>query len=168
MNAATLELQARQESRPYRPAWAVGVTNEQLIAVARQESVNPYHPDWADGLDSKVIREARQGAYRNPNTPTIRQLEQRASDLSASPRAETTASEALPGGMTSTTISPNAAYVNSVLELEGCDCAAYVDVKTYRDWLKAGFQVQRKQTGIKLPQGGATVFHRCQVKEVKA
>lgn len=57
-------IEALSQSGVVRPKWAVGLSNQELEAVARQEGLNPYLPDWADGIDSLVIREAKQGQYK--------------------------------------------------------------------------------------------------------
>jgi hypothetical protein len=47
-----------------RPRWAVGLTNQEVAAVAKHEGLNPYRLDWFDGLDPVVICEARSGCFR--------------------------------------------------------------------------------------------------------
>ena len=63
-----------RDNPPYRPKWAVGLTNQEVIAVARHEGVNPYKFDWWDGLDSVVIKEARQQAFKRPGLESITTL----------------------------------------------------------------------------------------------
>lgn len=153
------EIAIRYENRPYRPSWAVGITNEQLIAVARQEGVNPYHPEWADGLDSRVIKEARTGSYRNANTPTIAQLKRRASD------DESEALEPRSMNMVSVTerkADANTEYVNGLFE-DSCQCKAHVDVLTITRWNKLGYRIKRGEHGHKVDR--YTLFCRCQVRE---
>lgn len=60
---AMLEVTA-EETKTIRPPWAVGLTNAELRAIAKQEGVDIRNPDWFDALDSKIIREAKQGAYQ--------------------------------------------------------------------------------------------------------
>jgi hypothetical protein len=57
-----------------RPPWAVGLTNQEVLAVAKHEGLNPYKPDWFDGLDSVVICEARSGCFRYGTRETITDL----------------------------------------------------------------------------------------------
>jgi hypothetical protein len=54
-----------------RPRWAVGLTNQEVAAVARHEELNPCRPDWFDGLDPVVIGEARSGCFRHGSRETI-------------------------------------------------------------------------------------------------
>jgi hypothetical protein len=58
----------------YRPPWGVGFTTQELVAIARHEGVNPYKYDWWDGMDSTVIKEARQGAFKRPGLEFITEL----------------------------------------------------------------------------------------------
>jgi hypothetical protein len=58
----------------YRPPWGVGLTAQELISIARHEGINPYRMDWWDGLDSVVIREARQQAFKRPGLEPITEL----------------------------------------------------------------------------------------------
>jgi hypothetical protein len=59
----------------YRPPWGVGLTNQELIAIACHEGVIPYKYDWWDALDSVVIREARQQAFKRPGLESITRLQ---------------------------------------------------------------------------------------------
>jgi hypothetical protein len=52
----------------------VGFTTQELIAGARHEDKNPYVYDWWDGLDSVVIKEARQQAFKRPGLASITEL----------------------------------------------------------------------------------------------
>ena len=145
---------------PYRPSWAVGITNQQLHAIARQEGLNPYHPDWADGLDSRVIREARQGAYQNPTAPTAADLKHEA--------ASEDQSEAASSGrrnMNTAIVEANTEYVNGLFE-DSCGCKARVDVLIIKRWNRAGFRVKQGEHGYKVDE--YTLFCKHQVKEVRA
>ena len=57
-----------------RPRWAVGLTNQEFMAVAKHEGLNPYRPDWFDGLDLIVIGEARSGCFRHGTRETPSEL----------------------------------------------------------------------------------------------
>jgi hypothetical protein len=74
------QIDAMTNNPPYRPKWAVGLTNQEVIAIARHEGVNPYRYDWWDGLDSVVIKEARQGCFKRP-VPSITELKARQAKL---------------------------------------------------------------------------------------
>jgi hypothetical protein len=74
------QIEAMTDNPPYRPKWAVGLTNQEVIALARHEGVNPYKFDWWDGLDSVVIKEAKQGYFKRP-VPGITQLKQEQAKL---------------------------------------------------------------------------------------
>jgi hypothetical protein len=67
------QIQAMTDNPPYRPKWAVGLTNQEVIAVAQHEGVNPYRYDWWDGLDPVVIKEAKQGYFKR-SVPSITEL----------------------------------------------------------------------------------------------
>ena len=61
--------------KPVRPKWATGLSNDQLVNIARQEGVDPLARDWGDAIDSVVIREARQGFFKSAaGTQTITEL----------------------------------------------------------------------------------------------
>jgi hypothetical protein len=67
------QIQAMTDNPLYRPKWAIDLTNQEIIAVARHEGVNPYRYDWWDGMDSRVIKEAKQGYFKRP-VPSITEL----------------------------------------------------------------------------------------------
>jgi hypothetical protein len=75
------QIQAMTDNPPYRPKWAVGPTNQELIAIAMHEGVNPYRYDWWDGMDSKVIKEARQQAFKRPGSESITELRHKQAKL---------------------------------------------------------------------------------------
>jgi hypothetical protein len=75
------QIVAMTDNPPYRPKWAVGLTNQEVIALARHEGVNPYRCDWWDGMDSKVIKEARQQAFKRPGLASITELKARQARL---------------------------------------------------------------------------------------
>jgi hypothetical protein len=58
----------------YRPPWGVGFTTQELVSIARHEGKNPYVYDWWDALDSVVIKEAREGAFKRAGLPGITEL----------------------------------------------------------------------------------------------
>ena len=64
-----------------RPRWAVGLTNQEVAAVAKHEGLNPYRPDWFDGLDPVVICEARSGCFRHGTRETITNLKNQRAKL---------------------------------------------------------------------------------------
>jgi hypothetical protein len=64
-----------------RPRWAVGLTNQEVAAVAKHEGLNPYRPDWFDGLDPVVIREARSGCFRHGSRETVTDLKSQRAKL---------------------------------------------------------------------------------------
>jgi hypothetical protein len=66
-----------------RPRWAVGLTNQEVAAVAKHEGLNPYRPDWFDGLDPVVICEARSGCFRHGTRETITGLKSQRAKLRA-------------------------------------------------------------------------------------
>jgi hypothetical protein len=66
-----------------RPRWAVGLTNQEVMAVAQHEGLNPYRPDWFDGLDSVVLREARSGCFRHGTRETVSALKTQRAKLRA-------------------------------------------------------------------------------------
>jgi hypothetical protein len=57
-----------------RPRWDVGLTNQDVVAVAKHEGLNPYRPDWFDGLDPVIRSEARAGCFRRGTRETITDL----------------------------------------------------------------------------------------------
>jgi hypothetical protein len=59
-----------------RPRWSVGLTNQEVAAVAKHEGLNPYRPDWFDGLDPVVICEARSGCFRHGTRETLTSLKE--------------------------------------------------------------------------------------------
>ena len=66
----------------HRPKWAVGLTNQELEAIARHEGLNPYGSvDWADGIDSVIIKEAKQGAFKQPGADSLTSLRRQRSRL---------------------------------------------------------------------------------------
>jgi hypothetical protein len=52
----------------------VGLTNQEVAAVAKHEGLNPYRPDWFDALDPVVICEARSGCFKSGTRETITDL----------------------------------------------------------------------------------------------
>jgi hypothetical protein len=64
-----------------RPRRSVGITNQEVAAVAKHEGLNPYRPDWFDGLDPVVICEARSGCFRHGTRETITDLRQQRAKL---------------------------------------------------------------------------------------
>jgi hypothetical protein len=66
-----------------RPSWAVGLTNQEVAAVAKHEGLSPYKPDWFDGLDPVVICEARSGCFRHGTRETITDLKNQRAKLRA-------------------------------------------------------------------------------------
>lgn len=56
---------AMAQAEIVRPRWATGLTNDQLMNIAKQEGRNPYTTDWGDALDTVVIREAKAGGYKS-------------------------------------------------------------------------------------------------------
>jgi len=77
-----------EQGRVVRPRWAVGITNQELRAVARQENADPSAIDWSDALDPKVIQEARGRLFRNQNEPGVTQLIAQRRDLRQQLREE--------------------------------------------------------------------------------
>jgi hypothetical protein len=67
-------LEAMQRTGIIRPRWSVGLTNQEVAAVAKHEGLNPYRPAWFDGLDPVVICEARSGCFRHGTRETITDL----------------------------------------------------------------------------------------------
>lgn len=67
------EIEAFAVGRPIRPPWAVGLSDEEVMAVARHEGLNPYAADWFDAIDSTVISEARRGFFKGTG-PTITEM----------------------------------------------------------------------------------------------
>ena len=59
------QIEGLQATRIVRPKWAVGISNDQLQNIARQQGLNPASPDWGDAIDSVLIREARQGGFKS-------------------------------------------------------------------------------------------------------
>ena len=76
-----------------RPSWAVGLTNQELLALASQEGLNPYVADWYDGVDTVVIQEAHQGVFKVPDTMTITDLRDQAQQLRTEQNASIQAEE---------------------------------------------------------------------------
>lgn len=68
------EIEAMQHSGLLRPKRAVGLTNQEVMAVAKHEGLSPYRYDWWDGLDPVVIREAKSGCFRRGVTHTLTEL----------------------------------------------------------------------------------------------
>ena len=64
----TAELETFAESGIIRPPWGVGLTDQEITAVARQEGLNPFRADWFDAVDSQVISEARRGLFKLPSS----------------------------------------------------------------------------------------------------
>jgi hypothetical protein len=73
LESLTEQIEAMTYNPIYRPPWGVGLTTQELIAIARHEGVNPYKYDWWDGIDSVVIKEAKQGYFKMP-VPSITEL----------------------------------------------------------------------------------------------
>jgi hypothetical protein len=76
-------LEAMQHTGIIRPRWSVGLTNQEVAAVAKHEGLNPYRPDWFDGLDPIVIGEARSGCFRHGTRETITELKTQRTKLIA-------------------------------------------------------------------------------------
>ena len=62
--AQILKSEQRKTPKFTRPPWAVGMSNQKLVAIAKQEGITNLFErentrDWYDGLDSVVIAEAR-------------------------------------------------------------------------------------------------------------
>jgi hypothetical protein len=74
------QIEAMTNTCVCRPPWGVGFTTQELMAIAKHERVNPYRYDWWDGIDSKVIKEARQGCFKRP-TPSITELRHKRAKL---------------------------------------------------------------------------------------
>jgi hypothetical protein len=69
------QIEALTATGLHRPKWAIGMTNQEVITVARHEGLNPYgSPDWWDALDTTVIKEARQQAFKRPGLESITEL----------------------------------------------------------------------------------------------
>lgn len=75
------QIEAMTYNPIYRPPWGVGFTTQELIAIARHEGKNPYIYDWWDGMDSVVIKEARQQAFKRPGLPGITELKNKQARL---------------------------------------------------------------------------------------
>ena len=67
-------MEAMQHTGIIRPRWSVGLTNQEVMAVAKHEGLNPYRPDWFDAMDSVVICEARSGCFRHGTRETVSEL----------------------------------------------------------------------------------------------
>jgi len=74
---------ASQHTGLIRPRWAVGLTNQEVDAVAKHEGLNPYRLDWYDGLDPVVICEARSGCFRHGTRETLTDLRNQRARLRA-------------------------------------------------------------------------------------
>ena len=57
-----------------RPDWAVGISNQELRAIAAHEGKNPYVGDWGARIDPVIIKEAKQGRFKVPGQEPIEQL----------------------------------------------------------------------------------------------
>ena len=68
------DLTARASESVIRPDWAVGITNQELRAIAAHEGRNPYVPDWGARIDPIIIREAKQGRFQVPGQSPIEEL----------------------------------------------------------------------------------------------
>jgi hypothetical protein len=75
------QIEAMSDNPIYRPPWGVGFTTQELIAVARHEAKNPYVYDWWDGMDSVIIKEARQQAFKRPGLTSVTELKYRQTAL---------------------------------------------------------------------------------------
>jgi len=80
---AEIDAELENEDQIIRPDWAVGISNHELRAIARQEGVNPTRQDWADGIDPVVIKEARDGAYRDAGKRSVSDLRRERRRLAA-------------------------------------------------------------------------------------
>ena len=145
VNMTSLAQDIRESMQIVRPSWAVGITNAELVAVARQEGRNPHQVDWYDRIDSKVIQELRDGAYRHANTRTVSQT------VEATKRAtgrkdgrkstKRTERQSMPKMTPDQAITFNGfSEQNTVSVLEalaerGCDCQPYLDVFTFGRWI---------------------------------
>jgi hypothetical protein len=65
----------------YRPPWSIGLTDQELCAVATHEGVNTHKYGWWNGLDSVVIKEARQQGFKRPGLARITELKHRQAKL---------------------------------------------------------------------------------------
>jgi hypothetical protein len=68
------EIEAASNTGLIRPPWGPGLTNQEIMAVAKHEGLNCYRPDWFDSLDSELIREAKRGSFRRGVTHTLTEL----------------------------------------------------------------------------------------------
>jgi hypothetical protein len=75
------EIEASTNTGLIRPPWGPGLTNQEIMAVAKHEGLNPYKVDWHDSLDSEVIREAKRGSFRRGVTHTLTELRAKRAQL---------------------------------------------------------------------------------------
>jgi hypothetical protein len=68
------EIEASTNTGLIRPSWSVGLTNQEVMAIAKHEGLNPYKVDWHDSIDSEVIREAKRGSFRRNVRNTLTEL----------------------------------------------------------------------------------------------
>ena len=78
---AELDVEIETLQAVFRPAWAVGLTNQELVGMARQEGLNPYYQEWGDAIDSTVVKEARDGAFRDPRHVGVTELKRQRADI---------------------------------------------------------------------------------------
>ena len=69
-----LERIALQEAKPVRPKGLVGISDQELLAVAKDMERNPFTTDWFDSLPSETIKSLRAGMYKNPSAQSITKL----------------------------------------------------------------------------------------------
>jgi hypothetical protein len=81
LEAIEAELEEMQNTGILRPAWAVGLTNAEVLAIAAHEGLNPYRYDWWDGIDPVVLAEARRGGFRRGITHTLTELKAKRAQL---------------------------------------------------------------------------------------
>jgi len=63
-----------EETAIVRPRWAVGLSDQEVEAVARHEGLDPFAPDWHDAIDPLIIREAKRGRFKAVGTETVTSL----------------------------------------------------------------------------------------------
>jgi hypothetical protein len=61
----------------------LGLTNQEVAAVAKHEGLNPYRPDWDAHIDPVIVCEARSGAFRHGIRETITDLKNQRAKLRA-------------------------------------------------------------------------------------
>ena len=62
IDAMSARVEGMVTAKVVRPRWATGLTNEQLLEIARREGRNPYgSSDWGDAIDMETVRMVRTG-----------------------------------------------------------------------------------------------------------